>query len=179
MTDETPRTGQHGEYYYLVAEAGSLGTLAAATIECHAGLSLVVTAFDGGSGTAQSWWRAAGWEQAGWAMIHRSVARGFQSIGSYLDQSNEWYLFDGSPPPDCCHEVFVNQGFTPVPVAKLYRDQDPTWDWRGWDYLLPIQERFWEQVEGIRPVSYVATGDQVVIVSRRFDFIERLRSEAR
>jgi hypothetical protein len=65
-----------------------------------------------------------------------------------------------------------------VPIEEIYKTYDPTWDRHGLDYLVPIQERFWAQVERVNPVSYIAMGDQDIVVSRRRDFVEQLRAGA-
>jgi hypothetical protein len=95
------------------------------------------------------------------------------------DQYDEWYLFEEPPPAAWQPEVFVNYGgFTLAPIADILSTYDPTWDRRGLDYLVPIQERFWAQLERVDPVTYGAVGDYDVVVSKRREFIERLRAQA-
>jgi len=90
---------------------------------------------------------------------------------------DEWYLFDEEPPSDWQPEVFVIYGgFTFQPIDEIYRTFDPTWEKRGLEYLVPIQERFWSQIERVKPVSYIGMGDNDVVVSNRPEFIEALRS---
>jgi hypothetical protein len=94
-----------------------------------------------------------------------------------LDQYDEWYFLDEPPRPEWRPEVFVNYGgFTLLPVEEIYKTYDPTWDKHGLDYLVPIQERFWAEVEQVDPISYIAMGDQDVVVSKRREFIEQLRA---
>ena len=40
----------------------------------------------------------------------------------------------------------------------------------GLDWLYPIQERFWSQIETLRPISYIASGDNEVLVTRSSEF---------
>jgi hypothetical protein len=95
------------------------------------------------------------------------------------DQYDEWYLLDEPPHPGWEPEVFVNYGgFTLLPIEEIYKTFDPTCERGGLDYLVPIQERFWAQIERVDPVSYIATGDLDVVVSKRREFIEHLRAGA-
>jgi len=61
-----------------------------------------------------------------------------------------------------------------VPAEELYKRDDPTWSRHGLDGLGSIQERFWEQLERVNPVSYIAVGDYDVVVTQRREFIESL-----
>jgi hypothetical protein len=72
-----------------------------------------------------------------------------------------------------------NGCFHLVPIEEIYKTYDATRDRIGLDYLVPIQERFWVQLEQVSAVSYIAMGDQDVVVSKRRDFIERLCAGAR
>ena len=72
-----------------------------------------------------------------------------------------------------------NGCFHLVPIEEIYKAYDATRDRIGLDYLVPIQERFWVQLEQVSAVSYIAMGDQDVVVSKRRDFIERLCAGAR
>ena len=69
-------------------------------------------------------------------------------------------------------------GFTLVPIEEIYKTFDPTWERGGLNYLVPIQDRFWSQMERVDPVSYIAMGDHDVVVSKRREFIEQLRAGA-
>ncbi len=95
------------------------------------------------------------------------------------DGYDEWYLLDEPPSSEWQPEVFVNYGsFTLVSTEELYKSYDPTWDCHGLEWLDPIQERFWEQLERVNPVSYIAIGGYDVVVSQRREFIERLQADA-
>jgi len=70
-------------------------------------------------------------------------------------------------------EIFVNfLSFTLAPVEELLREQDTTWDRQGWNWLEPIQERFWAQLEKLGPVTDVASADHVIVVSGRTDVLD-------
>ena len=93
------------------------------------------------------------------------------------DQYDEWSLLDEPPPHEWQPEDFLNDGgFTLVAIEPISETYDPTWDRHGLDDRVPIQERSWAQIEPVDPISYIAMGDQDVIVSKRGEFIEQLRA---
>src|SRR5258708_2530582 len=113
---------------------------------------------------------ARGWTSQGIVAISPPLIDGLPIPN---DQYDEWYLVDNATFDKCEIEVFVNCGrFTLVAPADIYKTFDPTWEKRGLDYLAPIQERFWLQMQQLKPETYVAMGDNEVIVSRNQQFIE-------
>jgi hypothetical protein len=146
------------------------------TVRFHPQARLCITACDGGPISPCPEEQARGWIVRGNVLVSPPLAEGLEIPH---DQYDEWYLLDEPPPSDWSPEVFVNYGgFTLVPIEEIYKTYDPTWDRHGLDYLVPIQERFWAQVERVNPVSYIAMGDQDIVVSRRRDFVEQLRAGA-
>ncbi len=169
------QTGQHGRFYWLVAPS-SLESLAELTVRCHPALHLCITAFDSGPISPDADELASGWTTKGKIMVSPPLVEGLEIP---LDQYDEWYLLEQPPASEWQPEVFVNYGgFTIVPTEEILKTYDPTWDRHGLDWLVRIQERFWEQMERVNPVSYVAMGDCDVVVSQRRAFIERLRADA-
>jgi hypothetical protein len=167
------QSGQHGRFHRLVASS-SLPSLVAATIRFHPGARLCITASDSGAIRPDPQEQAEGWVAGEGVMVSPPLAEGLEIP---LDQSDEWYLLDEPPHHEWQPEVFVNYGgFTLVAIEEIYRTFDPTWDRHGLDFLVPIQERFWEQLEQVDPISYLAMGDQDVVVSKRREFIEQLRA---
>ena len=167
------QSGQHGRFHWLVAPT-SLPSLAADTVRFHPGARLCITALDGGPIRPDPQEQAEGWVSGESVMVSPPLAEG---LDLPLDQNDEWYLLDGTPPHAWRPEVFVKYGgFTLVAIEEIYRTLDPTWDKHGLDYLVPIQKRFWAQMEQIDPISYISMGDQDVVVSKRREFIEYLRA---
>jgi hypothetical protein len=82
------------------------------------------------------------------------------------DQYDEWYVLS-DPAAVNGAEVFVNYGgfSLAAPAASP-------------DWLAPIRERFWAQLGRVRPESFVAMGDNDVIVSRNSRFIQAVRAAA-
>jgi hypothetical protein len=165
------RLGQHGHFHWLVAPSFP-ESFVESTVRFHPGSRLCITSFDSGPIRPGPKEQARGWTARGSVMVSPTLAEG---LDIPFDDYDEWYLLDDPPTPAWTPEVFVNYGgFTLVPIEEIYRTYDPTWDKHGLDYLVPIQERFWAQMEQINPVSYIAMGDQDVVVSQRRDFIEEL-----
>jgi len=145
-------------------------------VRFHVGLRLCITALDGGPIHPNAEEQPRGWMARGNAVVSPPLTEG---LDIPRDQCDEWYLLDEPPSPEWTPEVFVNYGgFTLSPIEEIYKTYDPTWDRHGLDYLVPIQERFWEQIDRVNPVSYIAMCDQNIVVSRRPEFIEQLRAGA-
>ncbi|APW63947.1 hypothetical protein [Paludisphaera borealis] len=169
------QSGRWGSYYWLVSSR-ELPTLEAATLRFHPGDRLCITSIDSGTCRLYPEEIAAGWTAGRNVAVSPPVDDG---IDIPRDQYDEWYLLDRPPAHEWQPEVFVNYGgYTLVAVEESYRTFDPTLDRHGLDYLFPIQERFWAQIERIDPISYVAMGDKDVVVSKRLEFIKHLRAGA-
>ena len=165
------QSGQHGRFHWLVGSS-SLPSPMELTVRYHPALRLCITAFDGGPIRPSPEEQAEGWMVRGEVMVSPPLAEG---LDIPHDGYDEWYLLDEPPSSGWQPEVFVNYGgFTLVPTEVLYKSYDPSWDRHGLNWLDPIQKRFWEQLERLNPVSFIAMGDYDVVVSRRREFIERL-----
>jgi hypothetical protein len=171
------QSGQRGRFSWLVAPS-ELPSLVAATVRFHPRSRLCITAFDSGPFHPSPEQEASGWVTRGSVMVSPPLDEGFDIS---LDQYDEWYLLDEPPPHAWRPEVFVNySGFTLVAIEEVYKTYGPTWDRYGLalDDLVPMQQRFWAQMEQVDPISYIAVGDQDVVVSKRPAFIEQLRTGA-
>jgi hypothetical protein len=169
------RTGQTGRFFWLVAPS-PLASLAETTVRYHPGLRLCITAFDSGPILPDPEETALGWTTVGKVLASPPLSDGVDIPHDHYD---EWYLLERPPAPGWEPEVFVSYlGFTLVPTEEILESYDPTWDRHGVDWLVPIQERFWQQMETVRPITYVAMGCNDVVVSQRREYIERLRSDA-
>jgi hypothetical protein len=165
------RAGTNGRFYWLVAPS-SHPRLVELILRFHPSLRLCITAFDSGPIRPGPEELAEGWRASGQIMVSPPLVEGLQIPRNEYD---ECYILEKPPPPEWEPEIFVNYGgFTLVPSAELYKASDPTWSRYGFDELASIQGRFWEQLERVDPVSYIAVGDYDVVVTRRREFIERL-----
>jgi hypothetical protein len=142
----------------------------------HPGRFLAIAAFDSGPIRPSPTEIEAGWTVQGSLMISPPLT---ESLEIPYDDWDEWYLVDRPHLAIAQPEFFVNlSGFTLVDPAELVRRQDPTWDRKGHDWLIPLQERFWEQLLAIGPISYIAMSEVELVVSRDPAFIDRARAVA-
>ena len=92
------------------------------------------------------------------------------------DQHNDWYIFGEDQPSLGEFERFVIYGgFNFADPREMASSYDPTWDRSALDWLYPIQERFWTQLDRLAPVSYISNGDNDVVVTRLAEFAESIR----
>jgi hypothetical protein len=167
-------SGTTGDYHWIVSSA-PIDSLVEFIVRFHKALRLCITAFDGGPLRPSPDEFAAGWTIQNAVMVSPPICDG---VAIPRDQYDEWYIVSQPLVATFQLEVFVNFGsFTLVPFAELYKTFDSTWE-KPDDWLGPIQERFWSQIEQIRPETYVAMGDNDVVVSRNPQFIRAVREEA-
>ena len=161
-------TGKYSEYYWLVS-AETLWSLPNAVKKYHSGFRLGITSFDSGPINPNDAEIEKGWISQNGVMISPPLSDGIEIP---YDQYDEWYLARDLSIVASKLEVFVNYGgFSLVPPEESYQDFDPTWERGTLDFLIPIQERFWQQMMKLKPETYVAMGDNEVVVSKNRDFI--------
>jgi len=159
--------GNFGEFWWL--ESAMSLPLIDTALPFHIGARLCVTAFDSGSLRLTPEEVAAGWSSAGEIMVSPPIVSSLQVPRGEYD---EWYLLEGVPPANWRPEVFVNYGgFTLAPNSSSRVPGD--------EALREMVERFWSQIGEVRPLSYLASGDLDIVVSRNQPFIERLASALR
>jgi hypothetical protein len=165
-------TGKHGQYWWLVSEH-QVRSLVDLVVQFHSRLRLCVTSFDSAPLRPTDEEVAEGWSTQGDVAISPPIING---MWIPHEQYDEWYLFDS---PNLEHEkieVFVGFGrFTLAAPAEVYDTFDPTWERSGLDWIVPIQERFWLQLERLKPESYVAIGWHDILASRNEEFIRCVR----
>jgi hypothetical protein len=153
--------GSHGNYQWLTTAHGDIHTLLRLCPDLVLAKYLAVTSLDSGARHLTEEEKGSGWFTADAGKIHReendpireerfiAYSPKIASIHGLpnevhdecCDGYDEWYLFEDPPTPTEI-EVFVNwEGF------RLY---DPIWKGHI--------ARFWEQLERIRPQSYIAVG---------------------
>src|SRR5207249_3702271 len=169
------RTGTRTHFRWLETSASIL-SLPEIITRLHRGLRLAIVAFDSGPIQPTIEEQRGGWSARGTVMVSPPLQPGLEIPCAECD---EWYLLMEEPRPEWKPEIFVNNlGFTVVPLDELWCHRDPTWDPRGLDWLMPLQERFWSQIETINAVTYVAIGDPLVVVSRVPAVIEEVAAAA-
>lgn len=91
---------------------------------------------------------------------------------------DEWYIFDEPAVPTEV-EVFVNYGTfslgDPAPtVATMHIGTDAEKVARLVESALKLQQKFWAQMERIKPRSYLANGNSFTFVTRDSGLFERV-----
>ncbi len=161
-------TGKHSEYYWLVS-ADPLWSLQDAVKNYHYGFRLAIASFDSGPISPNADDLEQGWTCQNGVMLSPPLS---EALKIPCDQYDEWYLAKDLSIAASDLEIFVNYGgFSLVPPVESYRDFDPTWEPGTFDFLIPIQARFWQQMLELNPETYVAMGDNDVVVSKNRDFI--------
>jgi hypothetical protein len=169
------RRGQAGSYGWIQVRdlEQPLGRLIASL---HVGKRLAIVAFDSGPLRPDPAEQKGGWVVVGPSAVSPPLDATIDIPEAGYD---EWYVLDRIPDLGWNPEIFVNyMNFTLVPPEQLVREQDPTWDRRGWDWLEPLQEKFWQQLDRFNPVTYVASSDRVIIVSRSRDVLDSVARAA-
>lgn len=158
------RSGQKGEYWWLVAH--ELPDLRGALVQHHLGDRLCVTSFDSAPFRPGLPAERSGWTTRGDLAVSPSITAAFEVPSAGYD---EWYLFEQLPDELVFLEVFANYlGFTLAPPSTEPRTSG---DASAVEWLLDAQQRFWFQVERLKPISFVMQGHLDIVVSRRQEFV--------
>ena len=166
------QAGEHGDYWWVVGRFN--GSLPDLVVAHHLGLRLGISSFDSGPFHPTIDEIREGWTKQGNIALSPPLRAGIEVPHDGYD---EWYIFDEQSSPAWSPEVFVNTGgFTVVPVEDIERRRDRTWEAHALDWLIPVQERFWNQMARVRPISYVAMGESDVVVTRNRELASRLRT---
>ena len=174
--DDRLTTGTHEKWTWIVVRQ-MIRELPALTLKHHEGQRLCITAFDSGAITPSDDERALGWTLMNGIMVSPPLTA---RLDIPCDTHDEWYVFRDVPRLLAIEERYVNYfGFTLANPRELAESQDPTWDPRNYDWLIPIQLRFWANIERLDPSSYVCSGDADVIVTQDAAFAAQTLDIAR
>lgn len=169
----TIRCGHHQQFDWLVAPTRP-PAIAELVTRCHPSHHLGIACFDSGQIVPTEEERVLGWTVSGKVMISPPLVNGVEIPYA---ESDEWYLLEQPRVSIAEPELFVTYfGFTVEPVDEINKWRDPTWDRQGMEWLRPLQDVFWQQIKAVNPVSYLAMGACVIVVSRCRKFIEQVRS---
>lgn len=169
--DDRIFSGTHGKWWWLVVR-DELPSLLEVVTENHIGQRLCVTAFDSGPITPSSEETALGWTLRDDVMISPPLTTGCTIPCGEFD---EWYIFRDLPDSLFGAERFVNySGFNLADPKLLAASQDPTWDRAAFDSLIPLQVRFWKELDRVMPSTYIGRGDYDVVVTSMPGFAKRM-----
>lgn len=167
--------GQHDQWQWIVVREIIL-ELPMLVAQCHIGSRLCITAFDSGPITPSAEELAIGWTLNGEMMISPPLATNTAiPCGEY----DEWYILSHVPHGMEIRQRYVNYlGFTLEDPHKLAASQDPTWDRTNFDWLVPIQKDFWQDLKRLNPISYISSGDYDIVVTKNSRFAESVLAAA-
>jgi hypothetical protein len=175
-SDDTLTLGLHGIWYWIVSRE-PIADLMELTIQHHLDRRLWITTFDSGTIRPNADDLVAGWKLVGGVMVSPPLA---PRLPIPCDQYDEWLLFNDDSARQLSWEPFVNfGGFTLADPRQMAQSFDPTWERDALDWLGPVQERFWSQLDRLLPISYVGCGDNDIVVSRCQPFVESVRQAAK
>ena len=138
--------GRHDDYFWIQWERAILRTLLDRVPDLVRGRYLVNTSFDSGSLTLSDTEQQHGWRSVGGLTYSPRIAD-VHSIPH--DQFDEWLVF--SLPT-------VVQAWQPVVNYGGMSLTDPHYE--------SLQEKLWSQIESVRPESYLAEGDRLILITR-------------
>ena len=165
------KTGRNNNYIWAVSDDPIL-YLHDTIVEYHEGKILYITSFDSGPLRLTEEEQDRGWIQYGDIAINPLIKKGIQIPH---DDYDEWYISDVELKFPDEFEAFVNYGaFRLQDPAELTKDDDPSWERGRFDFLYPLQEKFWALIESVQPQSYIAIGGREILVSTNEEFIEAL-----
>jgi len=154
---------QVGDYYWTVFTEPMLD-LANTVIQSHIKSFLHITSFDSGPLRINDEEKIQGWQQMDTIAVSPSLNQGTEVP---YDNYDEWYISQSTLEFPDSFEVFVNYGsFTLEDPKVLTKNDDKTWERGRFDFLDSMQERFWNQINIIKPDTYLAAGDRDVLVSK-------------
>jgi hypothetical protein len=174
--DDRVFDGLHGSFAWFVSRE-MIDDLVNNVLRHHLGLRLWIVTFDSGVITPNNGELDAGWTVIGDAMVSPPLTLDLEIP---CDQFGEWYIVNHAKLPERTFERFVNYGgFNLADPRKMAESFDPTWERSGLDWLNPIQERFWNQIESIMPVAYICSGDNDIVVTQHREFFDDIRHSHR
>lgn len=153
-------TGKHGDYYWIEWRdtAKSLSNLLADFPALVLGKHLVNTSSDSGS-----LWLSPEEVKQGWhkkdRLTYSPVIKSVESIPSYGYE--EWYVFD-SPIEFKNYEIFIN---TFINYGGFSLENN---------LFKKIQVTFWQQLERLKPESFIAEGGYLILVTEKLNLYSRI-----
>ncbi len=152
-------TGIHLPDYWIEQRDGFLRTLLSNFPEIFLGHYLINTSFDSGSLILTDNELERGWQKHGGLSLSPLISNVTEIP---YDQFDEWYIFNTLPAFTTFnkYKVFVNHGGFSL-QASIYRE---------------LQETFWDQLEIIMPETYVAEGDNLLLVTKNLHLYEKLKA---
>lgn len=149
--------GVHGEYRWLETPAHTIYDVLQICPAVAANKNVVISSFESGPLHPTSEELRRGWRVNG-RTVHIPVGDNIAAIP--FEIFDEWYIFS-SAAPEIDFKVFVKfDWFTLGPAQALYTRKGNAFD------LKRIQRLFWQEMEQVRPESYLARGNRLKFVTQ-------------
>ena len=162
-------TGVHSPWHWGVTQKTLKGVDELA-VRYYPGFHLGMVAFDSGPIRPSPEELKLGWISCGDIMVSPPLRPGLEIPSC---EYSEWFIVDSSPEAFPELHAFVNyDGMNLATPEEIYATFDPSWERSGQDWLIPIQERFWNQLEALNPRAYVMSGGKDIVVSTQPEFLE-------
>ena len=120
---------------------------------------VAITSFDSGPLLPSEDERRMGWKMDGKVLW---TSRIDTPSNMPYDQYDEWYIFPEFRKLQPL-EVFVNYGIFSLaderPRLEALLEANPTLERNGFEVRIQMQERFWQQLDQLKPTSCLAEGD--------------------
>jgi hypothetical protein len=169
--DDLIFTGLRDDWHWVVVRE-MIRELPILATQFHVGNRLCISAFDSGPISPSQEETSLGWSLIGELMVSPPLAANTEIP---CDGHDEWYIFSRMPNAiDIKHRCVNYFGFTLADPKQLAASQDPTWDRTKCDWLVPLQENFWRDIDRLNPVSYVSSGDYDIVVTKNHQFAESI-----
>ena len=166
--DDTIFTGTHGSWHWGVSRK-AFRAIESIIYQYFSAKHVCFLAFDGGPITPNADESKIGWSVCNTVMISPPLSAGMTIPSADMD---EWFVVENLPDAFPDLERFVNYlGLNLADPAEITASFDPSWDPKGNDWLYPLQERFWEQIEVLQPQAYIVYGDTYIAVSKDCSFV--------
>lgn len=173
--------GKQGHYFWLARALDMQNTsrplihLLDACPEIVLDNFVVVTSLDSGALQLTTQQVSNGWTQAGKLTMSPRITDAKEIPFEWFD---EWYIFDKPTVPTDV-EVFVNYGTfslgDPRPaVSTMYIGTDTERVAQLVEGALELQQKFWMQIERIKPKSYMANGNSFTFVTQDSGLFNKL-----
>ena len=161
--------GEKFGYFWLVS-TNVFCNLKEPTIKHHIGHQIYIASLDHRLYPLTEVQKARGWTTLNNIMISPALYRSIE-ISFDFEHSVDWYI--SKKPLQFTKELEMYSecpGFTLAFPEYTYKDLVPTWEGLL-HYLLPEQEKFWQQLKQIDPQTYLSHGDYDVILSKNREFM--------
>ena len=154
------KTGKSHDYFWLVSSA-EIDGIDKLIIKYHRNYILHLATFDSGPLAPSDEEKSQGWSTDGEIMFSPPLRA---EVTIPYEQYDEWYLSKEKLNFPVGFDRFVNYGgFNVAPDSEFEPD---------------ILDEFWKQLIGINPETYVAIGDNDIVISKNETLIKYISKNA-